>query len=114
MTIKEAIKIHNELDDNELVQKYMEALHIVVKQLNKKPKEEYYKSTEDKDYYIELPYKKLEMNGSGKAVYKQYYYNAKYKYKDGRGTGNYCLSLCKYDRKAIEKFINKKIQEGDK
>lgn len=113
MNIKDAIKIHNELEDNEMIQKYMEALHIVVNNLDKKPKEEYYKSSKERDYYIELPYMKLELK-NGKAVYKKHYYNAIYKNKDGSGGANYCLSLCKYNRKYIENFIDKRIQEGDK
>lgn len=110
MTIKEAIKIHNELEDNELVKKYMEALHILVEETHKKPKKEYYKSSNLKDYYIELPYKELTFS-NGKAVYKKHNYSCSYRNKNNDGGGNYCLSLCNKTRKGIEEFIDKEILE---
>ena len=36
MNLKEAIKIHNELQDTEEIKRYTEALNIVVKNINKK------------------------------------------------------------------------------
>ena len=116
MNLKEAIKIHNELEDNEQVQKYLEALSIVVKELDRKAKVEYYKSSSIKDYYIELPYKQLTINSDGKAVYRKHSYNCIYKYKNEKAHGNYCLSLCNYTKEYIEQLIDNAIikDEGGK
>ena len=57
MNIREAIKIYNELKDDENVIKYSEALSIVLKQLHKEPKKQFYKSSKSNDFYIELPKK---------------------------------------------------------
>lgn len=110
MKISEAIKIHNELEDNELVQKYMEALHIVVQQTERKPRKEHYKSSNIKDYYIEFPYKYLTFE-NGKAVWQKCNYNCSYKcIKPSKYSGgNYCLSKCNKTRKDIEEFINREI-----
>lgn len=61
MTLREAIKIHNELCNKEEIIKYCDALHIICKKMREcKPKKEYYKSSKIKDYYIELPYRELK------------------------------------------------------
>ena len=100
MNLREAIKTYNELQDKEEIKKYSKALNIICEKMSKcKPKKEYYKSSNVKDYYIELPYMELTFN-KGKAVFKKHYYNCTYKYKDEKSVGgNYCLSLCKYTRK---------------
>lgn len=116
MNLREAIKTYNELNNKEEIIKYCEALHIVCKKMEEcKPKKEYYKSSKIKDYYIELPYKKLTLNNE-KAVYEKRYYNCIYEYtnKSKYGGGNYCLSLCKYTREKIEELIEREIAKDNK
>ena len=109
MNLKEAIKVYNELNEKEEILKYCEALHIVCgKMQNCKPKIEYYKSSAIKDYYIELPYMELTMN-NGKAVYRKHNYSCLSKSKDRKTESHYCLSLCKHNRKEIEKLIEREI-----
>ena len=109
MNLKEAIKIHNELFNKEEIKKYCEALHIVREKMqNCKPKKEYYKSSIINNYYIELPYMELTIE-NGKAVYRKHRYSCLSKSKSGKTESNYCLSLCKINRKDIEEFIEREI-----
>ena len=117
MTIREAIKIHNELCDKEEIKKYDEAVRILCNKMsNCKPKKEYYKSSKTKDYYIELPYRELTVNGKGKFVYIKHYYSCSYKYINNSkySGGNYCLSLNKSNtREKIEEFIEREIAKDN-
>lgn len=108
--LKEEREKNKELENNELVQKYMEALHIVIKYTERKPKKEYYKSSNMKDYFIELPYKYITFE-NGKAKWQKCGYNCSYRNVNNDGGGNYCLSLCNKTRKNIEKFITDEILE---
>ena len=113
MNLKEAIKIHNELQDTEEIKRYTEALNIVVKNINKKATTEYYKSSNKNDYYIELPYRRLEINAKGKAVYRKRGYNCLCKSLDKKSSTNFCLSLCNYTRQDIENLIERHIKEDN-
>ena len=113
MNLKEAIKIHNELKDTEEVKAYTEALNIVVKNLDKKPPIEFFKSSNKNNYFIELPHKKLVINKDGKAVYRQYGYSALYKSLDEKSESNFCLSLCNCTRQDIEKLIERHIEQDN-
>jgi hypothetical protein len=113
MNLKEAIKIHNELQDKEEIKKYCEALNIVVKNLDKKAPIKFYKSSNKNEYFIELPYRRLEINAEGKAVYKKYGYSALYTSLDKKSGGNFCLSLCNCTKQDIENLIEKHIKEDN-
>lgn len=120
MEIEEAIKTYNELYDNENVKKYNETLHIILKETNKKPEREYYKSSNTHDFYIELPYKRLALTSEG-AKYEEHGYNAIFTPRKDRILpdktkygGNFCLSLCKYSREKIQEFIEDHIREDNK
>lgn len=113
MNLKEAIKIHNELQNTEEIRKYTEALNIVVKNLDKKAPIEFYKKSKKNNYFIELPYRRLEINAEGKAVYRKYGYSALYESLDKKIGGNFCLSLCGCTRQDIEKLIERHIKEDN-
>lgn len=116
MTLKEAIKIYNELCIKEEIKKYDEALHILCNKMKDcKPKKEYYKSSKTKDYYIELPYRELTVNSKGQFVYKKHSYSCSYTYKNkGKYSGgNYCLSKCNRNREYITNFIEREILEDN-
>ena len=120
MEIEEAIKTYNELYDDENVKRYNETLGVILKETDKKPEKEYYKSSNIYDYYIEFPYKRLCLTSEG-AKYEEHGYNAIFKKKKDRifpgkyyGGGNFCLSLCKFSKEEIEQLIEERIERDNK
>lgn len=50
---------------------------------------------------------------NGKAVYIRHKYSCSSKSKDKKTESNYCLSLCRYNREEIEKFIEREIENDN-
>lgn len=107
-----------ELKNNEVVKTYLEALHKVVSYSQNEKNHaslEYYKSSKEYDYYIELPYEKFEVLANGKYGFKQH--NFSY---CGKGVGEYknwsisgCCSLCNFTKEKIKDMIDKRIKEDN-
>ena len=119
MDIYEAIETYNALKDNILIEKYEKALDVLIKDMSKKSEKKYYKSDNENDYYIELPYERLTFVQEG-AILQHRHYNCVY-CKKGKdidkviGPGNFCLSLCKLTeeevKQRIDDFINSKMSK---
>lgn len=120
MNIQEAIETYNALKDNILIEKYEKALDVLIKGMSKKSEKKYYKSDNENDYYIELPYERLTFVQEG-AILQHRDYNCVY-CKKGEdidkviGPGNFCLSLCKLTeeevKQRIDDFINSRMNKG--
>lgn len=113
MELNEAIEIYNSLHKNESIKLYCDALHVVVEEMQKrKPKEVYYKSSDKYDYYIVYPYTEICFTEDG-VGFRERYYDAKGKNKDGRSTLHFCLSLCKYSKEKMIEKIEEQILEDN-
>lgn len=113
MELKEAIEIYNSLHNNESIKLYNKAIPILLEEMDKrKPEQKYFKSSNKYDYYIEQPYEEMFFSENG-IEFKQHYYNAIAKAKNGKSTLNHCLSLCKYSEEKIMTIIEKDIMEDN-
>lgn len=108
MKLEEAIEVYNSLHKNESIKLYHNAISVLLEEMNKrKPKQEYFKSSNKYDYYIEQPYEKMSFSANG-IEFQQHSYNAIGKSK-GYGTVNFCLSLCNYSQEKIMTIIENHI-----
>ena len=113
MKLEEAIEIYNALHNTESIKLYNKAIHILLEEMDKrKPEQEYFKSSNKYDYYIEQPYKEMFFGKNG-IEFQQHSYNAIGKSK-GYGTVNFCLSLCNYSEEKIMTIIENHIIEDNK
>lgn len=109
---EEEIETFNAIKDLPIIKQYTDLLHKIVS-FNKKPKEKYYKSSQLRDYYIEMPYDELTLNSEGKYYIKKCSYSYNGKRKDKSSTVYGCLSYCNYSLKEIKKKIDKSIEEDN-
>jgi hypothetical protein len=113
MKLEEAIKIYNKYHNDEIIKEFDEARSILVEEHHKrKPKQVFYKSSELYDYYIEEPYEELTFGTNG-VEFKQHYYSAVGKRKDGKSTSYFCVSLCKYTKEKIIEMIEEHIKKDN-
>lgn len=112
MKLEEAIEIYNLLHKNESIELYNKVIHILLEEMNKrKPEQEYFKSSNKYDYYIEQPYEEMFFSENG-VEFRQHSYNGIGKGK-GNGYTNFCLSLCNYSQEEIMTIIDKHIVEDN-
>ena len=112
----EAIKIYNDLAKTEIVKSYSNALSTIFDFIDKeenKPKEEYIKSSNKWDYYLRLPYEKLDWINSYEYgfVQKDYEVFAKSK-EENKGHTLWFCCYYKTKEKAIE-AIDKHIEKNN-
>ena len=114
MNVEKAIETYNKLHNNNIVKAFLEAQNMIVKEIRKEQERKHYKSSNKYDYYIELPYKTIELYPN--AHYRQHTYNAIY-VKSGKSpnnySGNFCLSLCNYSKEKIIELIEKRIKNDN-
>jgi len=109
MSLVEAIEIYNASKDNKEIIKFEEARSVLLEEMNnRKPKEEFYKSSTKYDYYILLPYEEMMFTKNG-IEYKNHSYDAFGKNKNGKSTCHFCLSLCNYSKDEIIQLIENHI-----
>ena len=112
MKLEEAIEVYNSLYKNENIELYHKAISVLLEETNKrKPEQEYFKSSNKYDYYIEKPYEEMYFGTTG-IEFRQHSYNAIGKSK-GYGTVNFCLSLCNYSLEKIMTIIENHIIEDN-
>lgn len=112
MKLEEAIEVYNSLYKNKSIKLYNDAIAVLLEEMNKrKPEQEYFKSSNKYDYYIEKPYEEISFGTNG-IEFKQHSYNAIGKSK-GYGTINFCLSLCNYSLEKIMTIIENHIIEDN-
>ncbi|WP_040463277.1 hypothetical protein [Amedibacillus dolichus] len=102
-----------ELEKLDVVKEFRYVLHEVVNYPQEEPKQEYYKSSKIRDYYIKLPYEEFTILDNGKYGFKKHSYDAIGKKKDNKSTLYLCLSLCNYSKEQIMQYIDKHIKEED-
>lgn len=112
----EAIKIYNDLAKTEIVKSYSNALSTIFKFIDSeknKPKEEYIKSSNKWDYYLRLPYEKLDWINSYEYGFVQKDYDVIGKgIAENKGHTLYFCSKYETKEKAIED-IDKHIEEDN-
>ena len=113
MNLEEAIEVYNSLRNSETIKLYNKAIPILLEEMDKrKPQQEYFKSSNKYDYYIEQPYEEMFFGTNG-IEFRQHSYNGIGKNK-GNGTINFCLSLCNYSEEKIMTIIENHIIEDNK
>lgn len=110
---EEEIETFNAIKDLPIIKQYTDLLDKIVSFNDKKPKEKYYKSSQLRDYYIEMPYNRLTLNSEGKYYIKKCNYSYNGKRKDKGSTLYGCLSYCNYSLKGIKKEIDKSIEKDN-
>lgn len=110
---EEEIETFNAIKDLPIIQQYTDLLYKVVAFNDKKPKEKYYKSSQLRDYYIEMPYDRLTLDNEGKYYIKKCNYSYNGKRKDKSSTLYGCLSYCNYSLKEIKEMIDKSIEKDN-
>ena len=110
---EEEIETFNAIKDLPIIKQYLDLLDKIVSFNDKKPKEKYYKSSQLRDYYIEMPYEQLTLNSEGKYYIQKRGYSYNGKRKDKSSTLYGCLSYCNYSLKEIKKEIDKSIEEDN-
>ena len=107
----EEIEIFNAIKDLPIIKQYTDLLDKIVSFNSNKPKEKYYKSSKLRDYYIEMPYDKLDINKEGNYYIRKCGYSYNGKRKDESSTLYGCLSYCNYSLKKIKQMIDENIDK---
>lgn len=110
---EEEIETFNAIKDLPIIQQYIDLLDKIVSFDDNKPKEKYYKSSQLRDYYIEMPYDRLTLDNEGKYYIKKCSYSYNGKRKDKSSTLYACLSYCNYSLKEIKEMIDKSIEKDN-
>ena len=109
----EEIETFNAIKDLPIIKQYIDLLDKIVSFNSGKPKEKYYKSSILRDYYIEMPYDKLDLDNEGKYYIRKCGYSYNGKRKDKSSTLCACLSYCNYSLKEIKQMIDKNIEKDN-
>ena len=114
MNKEKAIEIYNLYSNWEIIKEFEEARDFILEEMkNRKPQEEYYKSSNLYDYYILYPYKSLEFS-ENKIIEVERNYDCMAKSRKSKSVLYFCLSLCKKSKNEIIELIENRIKkEGD-
>lgn len=110
---KEEIETFNAIKDLPIIQQYTDLLNKIVQFNNDKPKKEYYKSSQLRDYYIEMPHNVITVDKDGKYFKKKCGYNYVGERKDKKSTLYGCVSYCNYSLEEIKEMIDKSIEKDN-
>jgi len=110
----DAIEVYNLLRNDEKVNSFLEAQHIITELFDANPEKEYLKSSTKRDYYILLPCEHVGFDSDSHGlVVKKRGLDGEGKNKDGTGGVMFCLSLCNKSLSQIIKSIDEHILEDD-
>lgn len=113
MKINEAIRIYNLFFNNPKVKQFEEARSLILEEIsNRKPREEYYKSSNSYDYYILYPYKTLEFSKEG-IEEVEHCFDCVGRGRKSKSELHFCLSLCKMSENEIIEMIDSHIKEDN-
>ena len=113
MELEEAIRTYNLFEDSPKIRQFEEARHFLLEEMkNRKPREEYYKSSNLYDYYILYPYKSLEFS-ENKIMEVERNYDCIGKGRQSKSERHFCLSLCKMSQNEIIELIENQIKEDN-
>lgn len=113
MKLNEAIRIYNLFFDSPKVKQFEEARRLILEEMsNRKPREEYYKSSNLYDYYILYPYKALEFSKEG-IEEVEHCFDCVGRGRQSKSEIHFCLSLCKMSKNEIIEMIDNHIKEDN-